>query len=155
MFTVCNSLSCTMLNCSCVHYIFLFVISVFSECCRAGWGDSRLSEEHNPVHLRASAQIPHRLSQGGGAATSSVVRFCLSPHLSLQGFEHIQWCVGLVLVQFLTSYTLLFNEFFWHLVWEGNSVPLDDLRSYCLHGNSHAAPKPAFSSRWVSSVWSP
>lgn len=110
----------------------VFAISVFPECCRTRWGDSRLSEERRLLHLRASAQVPHRFSQGGGAEAGPVVRLVSlpdpTPKSPLWGQEHVQLCAGLVLVQFRTP-TPHFNEIYWHLVWEGDPVPLDGLRS--------------------------
>lgn len=50
------------------------MLSVVPERCRTRGGDSRLSEEKHLLHLWASAQVPHRFSQGGGAEAGSVVR---------------------------------------------------------------------------------
>ncbi len=143
--------------CMCV-----FVISVFPECCRPRRGDSRLSEEHRLLHLRSPAQVPHRFSQGGGAEAGLVVRlyfrFQTRSKKSQQGQEHTSIDVVVWLYSKLSQLLhppFFFNEFYWHLVWEDDPVPVDDPRSYRLHGNSHAAPWPAFSCLWVSAVWSP
>lgn len=52
----------------------MFVLSVVPECCGTRGGDSRLSEEKHLLHLWATAQVPHRFSQGGGAEAGTVVR---------------------------------------------------------------------------------
>lgn len=136
----------------------VFLISVFPACCRTRWGDSRLSEEHRLPHLRASAQVPHGFSQGGGAEVGPVVRLITLPNSLPKSpcrVESTRRVFGLIWVQFIaTSYHpffffFFFNEIYWHLVWEGDPVPSDDPRSYHLHGNRHAAPWPAFSCPWV------
>lgn len=51
-----------------------FLTLVLPERCRARRGHSRVCEERRLLHLWASAQVPHRFSQGGGAAAGAVVR---------------------------------------------------------------------------------
>lgn len=112
-------------------------MSVVPERCRAGRDDSRLPKKRPLRHLRASAQVPHRFSQGGGAETGSVVRLPTTPPQTTPSLN-VSTSVFISFGpndQFLSWLWYIY----WHSAWEGTSVPSDDLRSYCRHGNCHAA----------------
>ena len=129
-------------------------LPVFPECCGTRWGDSRLPEEHHPLHFRASAQVPRRFSQGGGAEAGSVVRLISLPDCvhSLQGWEQapVIRCLGLASI-----YHNLCSVFLMTSIGMQPKRATQSLQVTWGATISMATPQLAFSCLWVSAAWSP